>query len=263
MNISQEHALETLRKLVDDITQLKGSRAFSEAHTRWLANVLAATEEVFGLRSTIYRSIAELPWRRQGSFIVDPWVQGTMDYEEAREQIHHRAYLEQLDTAKGLLLAGMDQINRYGIDNVYKGKDTAKESSEIIKLLDLAETKLRKTIREIPQGEKDIQDKFEDLLIASDIKYLREQEKIVYSSKTYQPDFCFPKISTVLEIKFCGKKGREKEIISEINDDIAAYKTKYSNIIFLVYDTGYIRDRDRFKDDIEAEEAVIVTVVKH
>ena len=67
----------------------------------------------------------------------------------------------------------------------------------------------------------------------------------------------------VLEIKFCDKKEREKEIISEINDDIMAYKTKYPNIIFLIYDLGYIRDIDKFKEDIETVGAVIVKVIKH
>jgi hypothetical protein len=65
--------------------------------------VLAITEELFGQHSRIYLSIANLPWRRQGSFIVDPWIHGTMDYNEIVEQIHHKAYLEQLDTAKGLI----------------------------------------------------------------------------------------------------------------------------------------------------------------
>lgn len=59
------------------------------------------------------------------------------------------------------------------------------------------------------------------------------------------------------------KKGREKEIIAEINDDILAYKTKYPNIIFVVYDSGFIRDVDKFKEDIEEAEGVVVNVVKH
>lgn len=56
---------------------------------------------------------------------------------------------------------------------------------------------------------------------------------------------------------------REKEIIAEINDDILAYRTKYGNIIFGVYDLGYIRDVDRFAETLEGTEGVIVRVVKH
>lgn len=259
MNMTQEQAIDTLQKLIDEIDTLKTKTAFSEQHTRWLTNVSSITEELFGQRSRIHLSIANLPWQKQGTFIVNA---DTEDINEEVKRFNHQAYLAQLDTAKGLLKAGIDQIKLLGIDKVYKGKDTPREANEIIKILDLAENKLRKIIREVPQAEKDIQDKFEDLLNANDIKFLKEQEKIAYSSKTYHPDFCFPKINTVLEIKFCDKQGREKELISEINDDIVAYKTKYSNVIFLVYDMGHIRDRDRFKADIEAQGAIII-VVKH
>jgi len=263
LKFSQKQAITLLQQAIDEINSLKRDVARSSAHTRWLSNILSITEGIFGEGSDIYLSIGSLPWRRQGSFVVDPLRHGTLDYNKAVANIHHEAYLQQLDTAKGLLEAGIDQINLLGIDEIYKSKNTPKESSEIVKILDLAENKLRKTIRQTPKNEKEIQDKFEDLLVAKDVKYLREQEKIVYSSKTYHPDFCFPKINTVLEIKFCDKQEREKSIISEINDDIVAYKTKYPNIIFVIYDLGYIRDIDRFKEDIEAEDSIVVRVVKH
>lgn len=257
MAITQEHALEILQKLIEELHRLKTSRAFSAEHSRWLSNTLSTTSEIFGSQSITHLSIAKLSWHRVGSFIVD------YPYDEESEKIHHEAYLKQLDTAKGLLEAGIDQIKEYGIEGIYKSKNTEEESSEIIKLLDLADNKLRKTIRETPSSEKEVQDKYENLLIATGINYLREQEKIVYSSKTYHPDFSFKRIKTVLEIKFCDKKSREKEIIAEINDDILAYKTEYPNIIFIVYDLGFIRDIDKFKDDIESEDAIIVKVVKH
>src|SRR5437762_7001178 len=56
---------------------------------------------------------------------------------------------------------------------------------------------------------------------------------------------------------------REREIIAEINDDVLAYKTKYGNIIFCVYDLGFIRDVERFADAFEGCDGVIVRVVKH
>lgn len=262
MSLTQEQAVEMLQKLVDEIPLLKTDRAFSARHSRWLTNAYALTSEIFGERSTIYLSITELTWRRTGSFIVNPWSEAG-DYNKAAATIHHRAYLQQLDTAEGIIAAGLDQIKAYGIDAVYKSKNTTRESSEIIKILDLAESKLRKTIRDLPKNEGEIQDRFEDLLTAREVDFLREQEKIVYSSKAYHPDFSFPRINMVLEIKLCDKKEREKEIISEINDDILAYKTKYPNIVFVVYDLGHIRDIDKFKEDIETVDAVVVKVIKH
>jgi hypothetical protein len=263
MSLSQEQAIDRLQELVNEIQSLKKGVAFSEAHTRWLTNALSLTEEIFGKGSRIYLSLAHLTWCRTGSFYVDPLAQETWDYNEAIKQIHHESYLEQLNTAIGLLKAGIDQVNLYGIGKVYHAPDASKEVGGIIKIINLAETKLRKTVRELPKTEKEIQDRFEDLLVATDIKYLREQDRIVYSSKTYQPDFSFTEINAVLEMKLCDKAGREKAIISEINDDILAYKTKYPNVIFLIYDLGHIRDVNRFKEDVESQDGVIVLVVKH
>jgi len=65
------------------------------------------------------------------------------------------------------------------------------------------------------------------------------------------------------EIKFCNRKEREKEVIAEINDDILAYATKYGNMIFVVYDAGFIRDVERFTTHFENNEGVVVRVVKH
>lgn len=136
------------------------------------------------------------------------------------------------------------------------------QSSEILKILNLAKNSLRKAIRQIPSSEEQIKDYFENLLIGAGIIYSRETDSIEYSSKTYTPDFTFPPIDLALEFKFCGNKEREKQIIVEINDDILAYQTKYKNLIFIVYDLGFIRDIDRFVSSFEAEN-IFVEVVKH
>ena len=183
MGTNQEQDIEKLKKLLDEIPILKTEKAFSAKHARWLTNACAFTSEIFGEGSTIFLTFSKLTWRRTDSFIVDPWIEGTMDYNQAIENIHHRFFLEQLDTAKGLLEAGIDQIEVYGIDAIYKSKDPTEESSEIIKILDLAENKLRKTFRDVPKNEKEVQDKFEDLLNIREVDSLREQEKIVYSSE--------------------------------------------------------------------------------
>ena len=262
VDISQERAIEKLQELIDEVESLKNAAARSEAHTKWLTNALYLTENVFGSRSRIYLSLADLPWHKTGEFLVD-YCDTIEEANEEVRKVHHKAYLEQLGTAKGLLKAGIDTIKAYGIDKVYEPKDTSKDVGETITLIDLAQNKLRKTMRIKPQEEREVQDKFEDALISVDFKYLREQETITYSSKSYKPDFTFPGIDTALEIKLCNRVGREKDIIAQINDDILAYKTRYPNIIFLVYDLGHIRDIDRFKADIESQDRVIVLVIKH
>jgi hypothetical protein len=263
VDISQEQAIEGLQELIDEVESLKNSVARSEAHTKWLATTLYLVENVFGRTSRIYLSLASLPWQRMGNILI-PWhIRETEEYDDYTNELHHKAYLEQLDTAKGLLEAAIEAIEHYGIEKVYEEKSTSEDVGKTITLIDLAQYKLRKIMRTIPRDEKEVQDKFEDVLTSMDFKYLRDQETIAYSSKSYKPDFTFPEIDTALEIKLCNRAGREKEIIAEINDDILAYKTKYPNIVFLVYDLGHIRDIDRFKADIESQDRVIVLVIKH
>ena len=171
--------------------------------------------------------------------------------------------MSSLDSASGLLRAASDLLERSELTEVYQGKDTPPESSAIVKIINLCDRQLRKVIRDKPQGEKEVQDGLENLLIGATIEYTRESDHIEFSSKTYVPDFTFSKIDLALEVKLCSKKEREKGIISEINDDILAYQTKYGNLLFVIYDNGFIRDIDRFKQDFERSQNVIIVVVKH
>jgi hypothetical protein len=227
--------------------------------------VVSVFEEVFGRDSRSFSSFIRLSWRREGSFLVGGVgdLEGAYHPQAAIDREHHKAYLEQLETARGLLLAAKDELERKGLESVYQGKDTGPEASLILKVINLAEFNLRKTIRNVPTAEKEIQDAFENLLIGADIPHSRETDSIEYSSKTYTPDFSVARADLAIEVKLSNRKEREKEIIAEINDDILAYSTKYGNLIFVIYDTGFIRDVERFTKHFEDREGVVVKVVKH
>lgn len=262
---SKESAIDELDRLIAEIPNLRSSKANSAEHVRWHQSAVSLFEGIFGRDSRAFSSFSMLTWRRGGSFVIggirDP--EGSVNPQGAIDREHHKAYLEQLDTARGLLLAAKDELERKGLDGVYQGKDTGPEASVVLKVINLAEHKLRKTIRSVPASEKEVQDAFENLLIGADIPYSRETDRIEYSSKTYAPDFSVARADLATEIKLCGKKEREKEIIAEINDDILAYGTKYGNMIFVVYDTGFIRDVERFAAHFENNDGVVVRVVKH
>ncbi len=141
--------------------------------------------------------------------------------------------------------------------------DEAKEegSADTLKIITGIQRTLRKFFRTKPTSEKEVQDKLEDLFNAQELTFRREQEHIPYSSKTYIPDFTFDDINCVVEGKFCDSDRREKGMIAEINDDIRAYSTKYNNLIFAIYDLGFIRDESKFKQDIESK-SVVIEIIK-
>ncbi len=259
--MDKDAAIQALENLIRNISLLRKVAPLSAEHTRWVTNSLYLLEDIFGKNSRIYRSFGSLEWRYHGPVIAR---EGEMEY--TIHQKHTIAYLTDLESARGLLTAGIDQIRSKGIKNVYEGKDTPKESSEIIKVLSLIDNKLRKVIREVPRQESDVLNALENLLIGAglDKEFVMEKESIDYSSKTYHPDFSFKRIDMVIEGKLSNNAKREKEIIHEINDDILAYRTKYSNLVFVVYDLGFIRDQDLFKGSIEQNYPhVIVRIIKH
>lgn len=139
------------------------------------------------------------------------------------------------------------------------------KDKQIEGIIDLIHSKLRPAIFKPPEDErKDVQNALEIIFNARDLNYRREKVHIPYSSKTYIPDFTFDTLDLAVESKLCKVSGKEKSIIDEINADIPAYKTKYQNLLFVVYDAGgFIRDVDLFKSDIEGNTNVKVIVIKH
>lgn len=262
---TKNKALKELNILVAETCTLENQKRFSEDHVRWIARVLRFLEEAFGTESRYFQTFSGFTWKMEGSAIIGGPMrrQESMNPQLGIERVNREAYLQQLESARGLLLAAKDELESSNLESVYKGKDSGPEASIILKIINLAEYKLRKVIRSIPESEDEIQNAFEGLLVGGDLSYSRETESIEYSSKTYTPDFTIKKSDLAIELKLCHRDGREKEIIAEINDDILAYQTKYGNLIFIIYDLGLIRDVDRFIGNFEENQGVVVKVVKH
>lgn len=258
---TKDTALQELLRLVTEITTLGEGRPYSGQHTYWLLATSRFLEEVFGRASTYYRTFVNIQWVYRGSAPVH--------YSEAfrpdlvQERYDMPVYFKALDTVSGVLIAAGEDLDRRGLEAVYEGKDTGPEASLILKIINLAESKLRKTLRTPPMREREVQDAFENLLLGAGIEYSREKETIEYSSKKYIPDFTVPKADLAVELKLSTDPKHEKEFIAQINDDLIAYRTKYGNIFFVVYDCGFIRDVDLFAASFESHGAVYVRVIKH
>jgi hypothetical protein len=76
------------------------------------------------------------------------------------------------------------------------------------------------------------------------------------SAKEAVPDFIMMKLGLAIEVKLVTRPGRAKEVI-------AAYSKAYRTLLFIVYDTGHIRDETEFRSDLERATNVSVIVVKH
>ncbi|MFC2014901.1 hypothetical protein ACFLUP_02795 [Chloroflexota bacterium] len=259
---SKEEALTKLEELAGETDRLKGSQPFSTEHTLWLTKCHDILEEIFGRASRYYVSFVKLTWGPISGTIIDPLRHGG-SYERATDAVRQQALIRDLGTAKGLLLGAADYLKERNITEVYSKRESGADVGLVLSVLNLDEQKLRKVIRDKPEKEKEVQVAFENLLIGADIPYGREVDSIEYSSKTYIPDFSLSNIDLAVEVKLCNRSEREKELPEEINDDILAYQTKYQNLLFVIYDLGYIRDVDRFSGSFEDHQNVTIRVVKH
>jgi hypothetical protein len=251
-------AIKELEELIDGAQHVADQGRSSPEFMRWYLRAATFLEEVFGPASKYYLFFKTVQFHASGNFIIQAW-----DLQAALDSRHQEGFIDGLNKCVGIFQACIDELERNPISKLYRAKDTSKESSELIKIISLADRKLRKVVRSIPQHEKEIQDAFESLLIGADIPHRREHPHIAYSSKTYVPDFSFDKIDLVVDVKLCAKRSREKEIIAELNDDIMAYKTKFGNTLFIIYDVGIIRDVDRFASEFTTRDDVVIRIIKH
>ena len=256
--MNDNEAIQLLENAAEEIQSLKAYGAFSKEHIRWVSDTLYLLEDIFGRNSRIFTTFAHLQWQFKGSFVT---TADEADQERARR--NYQVYIQDLEVAQGLFQSGINLIKRKGLNDIFEGKDTPKEASEIMRIVSIVENSLRKAIRNEPAKERDVQDALEVLFIGAGLEFTREKEHVIFSSKTYIPDFVFKKIETIVEVKFCKKADDEKILIAQINDDIVAYRTKYPNLIFVIYDVGIIRNIDEFKEGFEKQDSVIVKVVKH
>lgn len=262
----RHEALAQIDQLIAQANELDGEMPLSERHTSWLLRSTEFLSEVFGEGSSYFGNFRRVPWGSYPSAVIGGPARPdeVWDPQIGVERIQRESFQRHLETARGILVAARDRIDGEGnVEALYESKDTGPEASLLIKTINLAERKLRKVLRESPSNERELQDAFENLLIGADVPYSREAKRIEYSSKTYTPDFTVDRADLAIELKVCLDEKREKALPEEINDDILAYGREYGNLLFVVYDTGNIRDVDRFSANFEAQDNVVMRVVKH
>lgn len=260
-HLTNKLAIQDIQIQINKIKNLLNQHAGSADYVEWHMTTQNILSDIFGQNSLIYKQFIHVNWNGSGRTFVTDYF----DYEQKISQIKQESYISGLGQVRGILKAAINKIRREGIRNVFEPHLDSESSDNVVKILSIIENQLRKTIRSEPENEKEVQNNIENLFLGAglDQDFSREKDIIEYSSKTYIPDFTFNMLNIVLEVKFCKTKRRIAGIISEINDDIVAYKTKYTNLIFVIYDVGMIRDQDAFRNSLELNENVVVRIIKH
>jgi hypothetical protein len=141
------------------------------------------------------------------------------------------------------------------------------KKDRIVALTDFFRVNLRKALHDSPQREQEIQDAVETLLIgrglAKGSDYDRESGHVKIANKHSIPDFIFPRLNLALEIKLSKDERKSKAIVDEIAADVVAYKQAFTNVVFIIYDLGSIRDESEYILGLPVPEGVSVIIVKH
>jgi hypothetical protein len=134
---------------LNEIDVVKKTYRLSAEHVRWRANALLLLRDVFGEDSTLYSSFVSLSFGFTDSFMPSPYE---VNVNKLVEKKMRSAFLSDLQSARGILQAAIDQVKQKGMDNVFEA-DTVKESNDIVKILSLIDNGLRKVVRSFPKNE--------------------------------------------------------------------------------------------------------------
>ena len=240
-----------------------------------LRQFLSSTNALLGAMDAAQRST--------GSYHIDNWVgykQYATRFMELLLSVSGEAKLP--STVKGYDIKAMPSASRLLPHNqkmifesvytdllVLKGfleNRIGVTDDELKALRDFLQDRLRSAVFQEPKEEEEVQNVVEQLLIGRGMRkgqdYDREVGRVKFSSKEVVPDFIVLRLSLALEIKLIKTPRRVRDVVDEINADIASYSKKYAQLLFLVYDLGHIRDEMEFRQDLESAPRISVLVVK-
>jgi hypothetical protein len=114
-----------------------------------------------------------------------------------------------------------------------------------------------------PSSEREVQDAVEVILQSLGVEYSRETEVAPVGAKGFRPDFVVSRLELAIEVKLASETHPEKAVQEELAADISAYRTKWRNLLAVVYDLGVISDPYRLRRENMKHFGVSVVIVKH
>ncbi|MCY1073763.1 hypothetical protein [Archangium lansingense] len=116
----------------------------------------------------------------------------------------------------------------------------------------------------VPSDEKTVQNAIEVILRSIGVEFTREQERVPVGARAFVPDFVVDADDLVIEAKVVTAKHSLSAVQEEITSDVAAYRTRWKRILFVIYDCGgFIHDPERMRSENTRQFGVSVLVVKH
>lgn len=137
-------------------------------------------------------------------------------------------------------------------------------SRQTIEIEAAIERALRPSFRRSPPSqERDVQDAVEVILQSLGVQYSREKEVATVGERAFVPDFSVNDEDLAIEVKYAREGRALSSLQEELAADIAAFLTRWSRLLVVVYDHGVIADPYTFRRSHMTHFGVTVVVVKH
>jgi hypothetical protein len=122
---------------------------------------------------------------------------------------------------------------------------------------------LRKSIgdRKI-EKEFEIRDIIDGLLTVAGYDFKKETPEEKFSAKGFRPDLTSKNLSTVIEVKLIDSQGDVSKSVEGLSADIEPYKKRFKNILFVVYDLGFVNDIEEYCKDFKKIDGVDILLIK-
>ena len=138
------------------------------------------------------------------------------------------------------------------------------QTKDALDLEGAIERALRPSFRKAPpKDEYEVQDAVQNILNALGIQHTRDTEVAPVGGKSFKPDFVLEEWDMALEVKYTRGSTGPALIQEQMAADVAAYNTKWSKSLFVVYDNGTIADPYQFRLDNMRKLQTAVVIVKH
>lgn len=196
------------------------------------------------------------------------------DFKKCKHLIPTTKTISSLD-GKGILLSNVDcQLKTIKTIQECQGCKTkdpifltidsfTTEDVVIDKVKNAIEKGLRKSIgdRKI-EKEFEVRDIIDGLLTVAGYDFQKETPENKFSAKRFRPDLTSESLSTVIEVKLIKIKGDVSKSVEGLSADIEPYKSRFKNILFVVYDLGFVNDVDEYCKDFRKIDRVDILLVK-
>lgn len=107
---------QKLEGLINKINELKKTKRLSSEHVRWIASTKKLLKLLTGEKSDYSNTFNSLTWRNKQGVIGGPSRQEEVfNPQLGIDRLNNEAYLEQLELAKGILLAVKDELHNLPI----------------------------------------------------------------------------------------------------------------------------------------------------